>query len=37
MTSTIKIPEIKVGRRHCKDLGDIAGLAASIGAVSCRA
>lgn len=30
MTSTIKISDIKVGRCHRKDLGDIAGLAASI-------
>jgi hypothetical protein len=30
MTSTIKIFDIKVGRHHRSDLGDIAGLAASI-------
>ena len=28
MTSTIKISDIKVGRRYRNDLGDIAGLAA---------
>jgi hypothetical protein len=30
MTQTMKVSEIKVGKRHRKDLGDIAGLAASI-------
>jgi hypothetical protein len=33
MTSAIKIFDIKVGRRHRNDLGDIAGLAASIGKI----